>query len=147
MTTVPGPGAETRGALDPEQTSGLADMDVEAFRRAGHDVVDRIADYLATIERHPVFPNVEPGSVSPLFALDPPEGPEPIETILADYSRLVEPNVTHWQHPGFMAYFPTTASGAGILGEMLTAGIGSNAMLWRTGSGWPWACPRRSTGS
>jgi aromatic-L-amino-acid decarboxylase len=67
-----------------------------------------------------------------LFAPSPPEEPEPLDAILADYRRLVEPNVTHWQHPGFMAYFPTTASGAGILGEMLTAGIGSNAMLWRT---------------
>src|SRR4029453_7863394 len=54
------------------------------------------------------------------------------EAILADYSRLIEPNATHWQHPGFLAYFGTTASGPGILGEMLTAAIGQNAMLWRT---------------
>ncbi|MDQ2966487.1 MAG: pyridoxal-dependent decarboxylase, partial [Chloroflexota bacterium] len=119
-------------ALDPEQATGLTDMDPESFRAAGHEVVDLIADYLATVERHPVFPNVEPGSLRPLFAQSAPEEPEPIGAILADYRALVEPNVTHWQHPGFMAYFPTTASGAGILGEMLTAGIGSNAMLWRT---------------
>ena len=68
----------------------------------------------------------------PLFPATPPESPEPLEAILADYRRLVEPNVTHWQHPGFLAYFATTASGPGILGEMLTAAIGQNAMLWRT---------------
>ena len=119
-------------ALDPEQTGGLGDMDPEAFRRAGHAVVDMLADYLATVERNPVFPALEPGELRPLFPGSPPEEPEPIEAILADYTRLVEPNVTHWQHPGFLAYFATTASAPGILGEMLTAGIGSNAMLWRT---------------
>ena len=123
---------ETDSNLDPEQATGLTDMDPESFRTAAHEVVDVIADYLATVERHAVFPNVEPGSLRPLFATSPPEEPERLDAILADYRRLVEPNVTHWQHPGFMAYFPTTASGAGILGEMLTAGIGSNAMLWRT---------------
>jgi aromatic-L-amino-acid decarboxylase len=118
--------------LDPEQTSGLTDMDPEAFREAGHAVVDMLADYLANVERHKVFPPIEPGELRPLFPASPPERPEPIETILADYTRLVEPNITHWQHPGFLAYFATTASAPGILGEMLTAGIGSNAMLWRT---------------
>jgi aromatic-L-amino-acid/L-tryptophan decarboxylase len=118
--------------LDPEQIAGLTDMDPEAFRDAGHAVVDLLADYLVNVERYAVFPDVEPGQVRPLFPASPPEAPERIEAILADYSKLVEPNVTHWQHPGFMAYFATTASGPGILGELLTAGIGSNAMLWRT---------------
>jgi aromatic-L-amino-acid decarboxylase len=130
------PNAATTGpsdaGLDVEQVDGLADMDPEAFRAAGHAVVDRLADYLARVERHAVFPAVEPGSLAPLFPAAPPESAEPIEAILEDYARLVEPNVTHWQHPGFLAYFATTASGPGILGEFLTAGIGSNAMLWRT---------------
>ena len=120
------------GGIDEEQRSGLTDMDPEAFRAAAHAAVDLLADYLATVERYPVFPPVEPGSLRPMFPVTPPEDPEPIGRILDDYRRLVEPNVTHWQHPGFLAYFGTTASGPGILGEMLTAAIGSNAMLWRT---------------
>ena len=107
-------------------------MDPEAFRAAAHEVVDLMADYLAGIERFAVFPSIEPGTISPAFPDSAPEGPDPIGTILDDYRRLVEPNATHWQHPGFLAYFGTTASGPGILGEMLTAAIGQNAMLWRT---------------
>jgi aromatic-L-amino-acid decarboxylase len=118
--------------LDVEQTDGLLDMDPEAFRAAGHTVVDLMADYLASVENFAVFPSVEPGSIAPSFPTAAPEAPEPIGAILDDYRRVVEPNATHWQHPGFLAYFGTTASGPGILGEMLTATIGQNAMLWRT---------------
>jgi aromatic-L-amino-acid decarboxylase len=78
------------------------------------------------------MPNVEPGSLRPLFPVSPPESPEPIGTILDDYRRLFEPNVTHWQHPRFLAYFASSASGPGIIGEMLTSVLNSNPMLWRT---------------
>ncbi len=119
-------------ALTEAQREGCGDMDPEAFRAAGHAIVDLVADYLAGVERYPVLPPVEPGTIAPRFPDAAPEAPEPLATILADYRRLVEPNATHWQHPGFFAYFPTTASGPGILGEFLTAGIGQNPMLWRT---------------
>ncbi len=127
MTTT-----DRASALDIEQTDGLLDMDPETFRAAAHAVVDLMADYLASVERFAVFPSVEPGSIAPAFPMAAPEAPEPLGMILDDYRRLVEPNATHWQHPGFLAYFGTTASGPGILGEMLTAALGQNAMLWRT---------------
>ena len=110
----------------------LLDMDPAAFRAAAHAVADVMADYLEGIETRAVFPAIEPGSLRPLFPTSAPDGPESMDAILADYARLIEPNATHWQHPGFLAYFATTASGPGILGEMLTAAIGQNAMLWRT---------------
>ena len=118
--------------LSDAQIAGCGDMDVETFRAAGHAVVDEIADYLARVERYPVLPSVEPGTIAPRFPDAPPETPESLAAILDDVRRLVEPNATHWQHPGFFAYFPTTASGPGILGEFLTAGLGQNPMLWRT---------------
>ncbi len=107
-------------------------MDPAAFRAAAHAVVDLMADYLDTVETRAVFPPVEPGSLRPAFPVAPPSDPEDLDVILADYERLIVPAATHWQHPGFMAYFPTTASGPGILGEMLTAVLGQNPMLWRT---------------
>jgi len=118
--------------LDEAQLSGLADMDPERFREAGHAVVDQMADYLAGLERYAVFPSIEPGSIAPLLPDTPPEAPEPLAAILDDVARLVPPNATHWQHPGFFAYFASTASGPGILGEMLSAALAQNAMLWRT---------------
>ena len=124
--------------LDPDRTiaadqrDGSTDMDPLAFRAAAHAVVDLMADYLETVDDRAVFPAIEPGTLRPLFPVAPPEDPEPLGAILADYRRLIEPNATHWQHPGFLAYFATTASGPGILGEMLIATLGQNPMLWRT---------------
>jgi aromatic-L-amino-acid decarboxylase len=119
-------------SLDAQQRSGLNDMDSASFRAAAHAAVDIMADYLEGIRDRNVMPQVEPGSLRPLFPAAPPESPEPIEAILADYQRLFEPNVTHWQHPRFLAYFASSASGPGIIGEMLTAVLNSNPMLWRT---------------
>ena len=120
------------GAISDEQLTGLTDMDPEAFRRAAHRVVDVMADYLARVEDHAILPAIEPGSVARQLPEEPPEGPQELDAILADYAAIFEPNATHWQHPGFFAYFASTASAPGILGEMLTAAIGQNSMLWRT---------------
>ncbi len=122
----------TDGPLDPAQLAGHGDMDVEAFRRAAHEVADLMADYLATVEERPVLPHVAPGDIRARLPATAPSGPEPLDRILADYRAFIEPNITHWQHPGFFAYFPTTASGPGILGEMLMSTLVANAMLWRT---------------
>ncbi len=121
--------------LDEEQVAGLGDMDPEAFRAAAHRTVDIMADYLAGLDAREVMPSIEPGELRSQLPASPPEGPEPLDAILADYRRLIEPNVTHWQHPRFLAYFSSAASGPGIIGEMLTAVLNSNVMLWRTSPG------------
>jgi aromatic-L-amino-acid decarboxylase len=106
-------------------------MDPEEFRRAATKVAGRVADYLEGIETRRVVPDLEPGSIRAQLPAAPPASPEPLETILEDYGRLIEPNITHWQHPGFMAYFASIACGPGILGEWLATGLNSNVMFWR----------------
>src|SRR4051794_5875067 len=107
-------------------------MNPETFRAAAHRIADLMADFLAGVERYPVLPAIDPGSVAERLPPAPPEEPEDLDAILADYASLIEPNATQWQHPGFFAYFASTASGPGILGEMLVAALGQNPMLWRT---------------
>jgi len=116
--------------ITPAQRS-LGDMDVEEFRGNAHVVADQVADYLGGLEDYPVLPQLEPGSIRSQLPVAPPDQPEPIETVMQDYGRLIEPNITHWQAPGFMAYFPSVASGPGILGEWLATGLNSNVMFWR----------------
>jgi aromatic-L-amino-acid decarboxylase len=109
------------------------DLPAPEFRAAMHQVADMIADYLEHVGDYPVLPKIAPGDVRAQLPEKPPEQGEPLEVILGDYRRLIEPNVTHWNHPGFMAYFGITGSGPGILGEALAAGLNVNAMLWKTG--------------
>src|SRR4029077_11007478 len=82
-----------------------------------------------------VLPAIEPGSVAAALPVTPPEMPESLDAMLDDTLSLIVPHATQWQHPGFFAYFASTASGPGILGEMLGAALGQNPMLLRTSPG------------
>jgi aromatic-L-amino-acid decarboxylase len=108
------------------------DMSSEEFRRAGHEVVDWIADYLAGVGEYPVLAQVQPGQLADALPAHAPECGEPMDWILDDFRRQIVPGITHWNHPRFFAYFGITASGPGILGEMLSAALNVNGMLWRT---------------
>lgn len=109
------------------------DIPATEFREAMHQTADMLADYLEHVGEYRVVPNISPGDVRRQLPAQPPAEPEPLGRILDDYQRLIEPNTTHWNHPGFMAYFGITGSGPGIIGEALAAGLNLNAMLWRTG--------------
>lgn len=115
-----------------ELPSPLGDMPPEDFRRHAHRVVDWIADYLAHPERYPVLSQNQPGDVKNALPSKAPARGEAMEAMLADLDRIIVPGVTHWNHPGFFAYFAISGSAPGILGEMLAAAFNVNAMLWRT---------------
>lgn len=108
------------------------DMNSAEFRRYGHEVVDWIADYLENNRALPVMPRMQPGALEDALPAEAPEDGEPMEQILADFRSLILPAVNHWNHPRFHAYFSVSASAPGILGEMLTAALNTNGMLWQS---------------
>ena len=110
----------------------LGDMDPEAFRREAHRLADWIADYLADPERYPVLSRVAPGDIVRALPSDAPEQGESFDRIFEDFERVILPGITHWNHPGFFAYFAITGSAPGILAEFLSAALNVQAMLWRT---------------
>ncbi|MDG4814399.1 pyridoxal-dependent decarboxylase [Micromonospora sp. WMMD956] len=105
-------------------------MDPEEFRRAGHAVVDWIADYWATLGQRPVTSQDPPGAVAAALPAGPTAHGEPVSALLADLDALVAPRLTHWQHPGFFGYFPANTSGPSVLGDLVSAGLGVQGMLW-----------------
>ena len=107
-------------------------MSPDEFRAAAHQAVDWIADYLRDIRDLPVLPDVEPGALVDRLPSAGPERGESMDAILADFRNLIVPGITHWNHPRFFAYFSISASGPGILGEMLAAALNVNHMLWKT---------------
>ena len=119
----------------PAATSPLArpgPLDAEGFRRAGHALVDWIADYRERIAERPVAHLPAPGAVRAAMPARAPERGEAILAILEDLDRVVMPGVVHWQHPGWFAYFPANSSYESILGELASAGLGVQGMLWST---------------
>ena len=107
-------------------------LTLDDFRQHGHEMVDWIADYLAHPERYPVLSSVQPGDIKAQMPSTPPAQPETMAAIWQDFQQIILPGITHWNHPGFMAYFANTGSPPGILAELLTAALNVNAMLWRT---------------
>jgi aromatic-L-amino-acid decarboxylase len=107
-------------------------MNNDEFRRHGHQVVDWIADYLENIRDYPVLSAMQPGDLVDRLPTEAPERAESMDTILEDFERSVVPALTHWNHPRFLAYFAISGSPPGILGEMLTAALNVNGMLWKS---------------
>src|SRR4030095_5528089 len=107
-------------------------MSTGDFRRLGPVLIDWIADYFDHIEEPPVLAAIEPGDLTPNLPSTPTTNGEPMEKIIEDLDRLIVPALTHWSHPSFFAYFATSTSAPGILGELLTAAFDNKARLVRT---------------
>jgi aromatic-L-amino-acid decarboxylase len=107
-------------------------MTPDEFRRYGKELVDWIADYHERIESFPVLSQVEPGDIRKRLPSKPPETGESFEAMMRDVEEIVLPGITHWQSPSFFAYFPSNSSGPSILGELLSAGLGIQGMIWAT---------------
>jgi aromatic-L-amino-acid decarboxylase len=109
------------------------DQDLEQFRAEGHALIEWIAEFLAHPERYAVLPATRPGDVRAALPAAAPLAAEPLAQAIADFKQLIVPNTTQWNHPGFMAYFATSGSPPGILGELAAAALNVNAMVWRSG--------------
>jgi aromatic-L-amino-acid/L-tryptophan decarboxylase len=107
-------------------------MSPDEFRRWGHAAIDWIADYQRRVEGLPVSPKVKPGEIRASLPPHPPATGESFDRILADLDKLVLPGITHWQSPNFFGFFPANTSGPSILGELFSAGLGVQGMLWAT---------------
>jgi len=107
-------------------------MTSDEFRRYGRAVIDWIADYYQRVESLPVLSQVEPGQIRASLPSEPPTHGEDFEAMLKDVEELILPGLTHWQSPNFFAFFPGNISGPSILGELLSAGLGVQGMLWAT---------------
>jgi aromatic-L-amino-acid decarboxylase len=107
-------------------------MSPEEFRRHGYALIDWIADYQQRVESLPVLAQVQPGDIRAALPVHPPQQGEEFGAMLADVDRIILPGITHWQSPNFFAFFPSNNSGPSILGDLLSAGLGVQGMLWLT---------------
>src|SRR5262245_21780954 len=107
-------------------------MSPDEFRRHGREVVDWVADYMERVGELPIRSSVAPGDIEARLPLAAPDAAEPFDALLADLDDVVMPGITHWQSPGWFAYFPANVSGTSVLAELASAGIGAQGILWAT---------------
>ena len=107
-------------------------MTTDEFREHGHKLIDWIADYRATIESRPVMARTEPGQVREALPVEPPLAPEPFDAVMRDLDSILLPGITHWQHPRFCGYFPANSALAGILGDLMSTGLGVLGLNWQS---------------
>jgi aromatic-L-amino-acid decarboxylase len=107
-------------------------MDPEEFRRAGHQLIDWIADYRARVASLPVRSAVEPGAVRARLPAAPPDRPEPFDALYRDLEEIIVPALSHWQHPSFFGYFPSNGELSSVLGDYLSTGLGVLGLSWQS---------------
>ena len=105
---------------------------IEEFRAASERILAWIEQYFRTIENYPVKSQVSPGDIFDLLPDKAPESADALDSVLGDLDKVIMPGITHWQHPGFFAYFNANNSFPSILGELVTAALGAQCMIWDT---------------
>lgn len=113
-----------------DHPSPAGDLSPDEFRKAAHSAVEWVADYLENPGRYPVRSQVAPGDVKKSLPASPPQHGESFEQMMNDFDQHIVPGLTHWNNPSFFAYFSNTGSYPGVIGELLTAGLNVNGMLW-----------------
>jgi len=107
-------------------------MTPEEFRKAGHQLIDWVADYRARIAALPVAPSTQPGEIRRQLPADPPDAPESFDAIFRDLDSIVMPGLLHWQHPSFFGFFPANAALSSVLGDFLSTGLGVIGISWQS---------------
>ena len=110
----------------------LGDLPEEQFRAALHQAAEWAANYRSNLEQRSISPAGKPGDVAANLPSSMPTLPTPIEDVMADFKRLILPNLVHWGHPAFLGYFGSTTTAPGILGEVMAATLNVSAMTWAT---------------
>ncbi|MEZ5125379.1 MAG: pyridoxal-dependent decarboxylase [Thermoleophilia bacterium] len=107
-------------------------MESEEFRQLGHALIDWVADYRNQMASLPVMSRVQPGDIAARFAPEPPQRPTGFASLLSDLDEMILPGITHWNHPGWFAYFPSNTDLSSVLADLVTAGLGAQGMSWQT---------------
>jgi aromatic-L-amino-acid decarboxylase len=107
-------------------------MDTAEFRRLGHELIEWVADYRDRVGDLPVMSRVHPGEVGAQLPAEPPQHAERLSDVVTDLERIVLPGITHWNHPGWFAYFPSNTDLTSVLADLVTAGLGAQCMSWQT---------------
>jgi len=116
---------------DTDRPAAVA-MDANAFRAAGHRLVDQIAEYLERLPHGPVTRDATPSAIRQALDLDgplPETGADPAR-LLDETTRLLFEHSLFNAHPRFFGYITAPPAPIGILGDLLASAVNANVGAW-----------------
>ena len=108
-------------------------MHIPEFRAVGHQLIDRIADYLEAVSDEPLFPRVEPRTLYDAFDEPLPMSGEPLERVIAELEEKLLPYCTQVNHPGYFGLITPPPTPVGILGDLLASALNQNVGAYSIG--------------
>ena len=103
------------------------EMSAEEFRRLGHGLIDRIAEWLERMPAGKVTPGEDPATVrAALGGGDLPLDGGPAGQVLDDAARLLFEHSLFNGHPRFFGFITSSAAPIGALGDLLAAAVNPN---------------------
>jgi aromatic-L-amino-acid/L-tryptophan decarboxylase len=110
-------------------------MDPEEFRRAGHALVESVAEFLASVPERPVTTGETPDVVQRLVQADAPlpERGSDADVLLRDAAALLFDHSLFNGHPRFFGYITSSPAPIGMLADLLAAAVNANVGGWRLG--------------
>ena len=123
--------AQSRKQVESAERFAPIEMTPEEFRRAGHRLVDRIAEFLESIPKRPLTPNEPPHAVRAALGDGPlpSEGARPQDLLDQAATLLFEHSLLS-AHPRFWGYIYSSAAPIGALGDFLAAAVNPNVGAW-----------------
>src|SRR5439155_1422151 len=109
-----------------------AELSPQDFRTIGHDLVDRLADFLAGIGNRRVAPSLTPREMRAQLGTTervPERGEEP-GVVVRQAAELILANSTLNGHPRFFGYITSSAAPIGALADLLAASVNPNCGAW-----------------
>jgi aromatic-L-amino-acid decarboxylase len=107
-------------------------MTPEEFRKAGHQLIDWIADYRTNVSDYNVMARTAPGEIRAQLPASPPDSPESFDAIMGDMEKIILPGLSHWQSPNFFGYFPSNGLLSSVLGDYASTGLGVLGLSWQS---------------
>jgi glutamate/tyrosine decarboxylase-like PLP-dependent enzyme len=103
----------------------------DEFRRLGHDLVDRIADFLGSLRERPLTSGETPAEIRALLGRAPlPRTGTTAAALLPDTARLLFDHSLFNGHPRFWGYVTSSAAPLGALADLLAATVNPNVGGW-----------------
>jgi len=113
------------------ERDGVTTESAESFRRAGHRLVDRIADFYASLPDRPIRrPSSLPAVRELIGTGSLPDAGTSIDALFETTAPLLFDHSLHNGHPRFFGYITASAAPLGALADMLAASVNANIGLW-----------------